>query len=641
MAKNSKNLTIFILGFFLLPVVMIESNKMMELNENFYNDTLEYGDNLLKTSAEIGALTYSSFFGGTGGEMGTAIALDTTGCIYIVGDTGSSDFPITSGVYDGTYNGGSDIFVSKFSADGSTLEYSTFIGGTGSEYTGEIVVDNSGNVYILGMTNSIDFPTSSGAIDSTHNGGLDIFVCKLNPDGTDLLYSTYLGGLGSEYGYGLAVDGTGNAYITGRTQNSTINYPTTAAFNESNSGGFDIFVSKINSDGTNLEYSTFIGGLGNDLAYAIDIDNAGCAYITGGTAETSTLFPTTSGAYDETYNGGTTDIFLCKINTEGTALDYSTFIGGSGSETARDITIDGNGDIFITGTTSSANFITTAGALNSTLYGTNDIFICKFSADGTTLEYSTLIGGSDDSDQAFEIVIDNAGCAYIIGEVQSPDYPTTVGALAESNPGGSSSGFLSKINHDGTVLEYSTYLGGSGTDWCQDIEINADGAVYLTGYTDSSNFPSTMNAYDDSYNDGPGEAFLSIFNIVPDLSPIASFSANKATIDVNQSISFTFTGNMGNSPAILEWNFNDGTGIVVDINPSHKFTLVGNYIVSLTITDLDGDTDTSTMSITVQEPETGGSEEDTGPFKIPGYSLELMVICSVMIMGFKIKKRRN
>ncbi|MBX3165562.1 MAG: SBBP repeat-containing protein [Bacteroidetes bacterium] len=221
------------------------------------------------------------------------------------------------------------------------LIYSTFIGNTANETGHSIAVDGSGNAYILGGTSSVAYPTSAGAYDQSHNGNGDIFVTKLNSTGTALIYSTFIGGSNNDYGYGIVVDGSGNAYLTGYTYSG--NFPTTVgAYDQTHNGVADVYVTKLNSTGTALIYSTYIGGSNEDFCVAIVLDGNDNAYITGSTL--SGNFPTTAGAYDQTHNGGSSDAFVIKLNSTGTALIYSTFIGGNLYDAAQSIAIDGNGD---------------------------------------------------------------------------------------------------------------------------------------------------------------------------------------------------------------------------------------------------------------------------------------------------------
>ena len=329
-------------------------------------------------------LVYSRLLGGSSDDRGESISVDGSGNAYLTGLTLSTDFPTTAGAFEETFNGGSaDAFVTKLDASGAALVYSTYLGGSGQDWGHGIALDGSGNAYLTGMTDSTDFPTTAGAFDESFNGGSnDVFVTKLAADGTALLYSSYLGGDGDDQGYVIAVDGAGNAHLTGLT-GSTTDFPTTAgAFDETYNGGYDAFVTKLNASGAALVYSTYLGGSGFDFGYGIAVDSGGSAYVTGYTG--STDFPTTAGAFDETYNGGL-DAFVTKLDASGAALVYSTYLGGSGQEYRCTggplIAVDGAGNAYVTGVTSSTDFPTTPGAFDGT-FDEQDAFVTKLERDG-------------------------------------------------------------------------------------------------------------------------------------------------------------------------------------------------------------------------------------------------------------------
>ncbi|MCM3541322.1 HYR domain-containing protein, partial [Priestia endophytica] len=293
--------------------------------------------------------------------------------------TGSADFPTTPGAFDTTYNGNGDAFVTKLDPTGSMLIYSTYLGGTNVEVGNDIVVDAGGNAYVTGLTFSTNFPTTPGAFDTTYNGSGDVFVTKLNPTGSTLIYSTYLGGgTSTEQGEGIAVDAGGNAYVTGFTHST--DFPTTpGAFDTTLSGFVDAFVTKLNPTGSMLIYSTYLGGTDSDRGFGIALDAGGNAYVTGFTE--SANFPTTPGAFDTTYNGSG-DVFVTKLNPTGSTLIYSTYLGGTNEEGGSGIAVDAGGNAYITGFTNSTDFPTTPGAFDTTLNGNSDAFVTKL---GTVL----------------------------------------------------------------------------------------------------------------------------------------------------------------------------------------------------------------------------------------------------------------
>jgi hypothetical protein len=439
-------------------------------------------------------LIYSTFLGGTLLDYCEGIAIDTLGNAYITGQTKSLGFPTAAGAYDTTYNGNSDIFITKLNSAGNGLIYSTFLGATLNDIGWGIAIDTLGNAYITGLTYSSNFPTTPGAYDTSFNGGKDAFVTKLNSAGNGLIHSTFLGGTLDDDGRGIAIDTLGNAYITGQTK--SLGFPTTAgAYNTSLNGPVDIFITKLNSAGTDLIYSTFLGGTLDDYGFGIAIDTLGNAYITGYTG--SSDFPTTAGAYDTSHNG-LSDVFITKLNSACTGLIYSTFLGGTLEEYGFGIAIDTLGNAYITGYAYSSDFPTTAGAYDTSHNGLSDVFITKLSSAGNGLIYSTFLGGTL-ADIGSGIAIDTLGNTYITGYTQSSDFPTTAGAHDTSH-NGAFDVFFTKLNSANNELIYSTFLGGTSEDYGQGIAIDTLGNAYITGETKSPGFPTTAGAYDTSLN---------------------------------------------------------------------------------------------------------------------------------------------
>ena len=391
------------------------------------------------------------------------------------------------------------------------VEYSTFLGGSSHELATGIKVDAAGNAYVVGTTQSPDFPTRPGAFrrtGATGNFG-DVFVSKLNPTGTALVYSTFIGGSNFDWGRGIAIDAAGNAYVTGQTKSS--NFPVTSnAFDRSFNvdtcprcgiDQYDAFVTKLNATGSALVYSTFLGGFDIDDGLAIAVDGAGSAYVTGETG--SSNFPTTPGAFDTTRNAAF-DAFVTKLNAAGSALVYSTFLGGSAVEFGTRVAVDTAGNAFVTGTTSSPEFPTTAGAFDRSANGAFDAFVTKVNAAGSALVYSTFLGGQG-FDSGSGLAIDSAGNAYVSGSAGSTDFPVTPGAF-DTLPDGSSA-FVSKLNPAGSTLVYSTVLDGIGDESANAIVLDAVGNAWVTGITNSADFPVTVTAADPSFN-GVADAFV-------------------------------------------------------------------------------------------------------------------------------------
>ncbi len=438
-------------------------------------------------SVNLSNLSFSTFLGGGVDDEGNAVAVDRTGSVYVAGQTTSSSFPTTAGTFDTTFNNKSDAFVTKLNAAGTDLIYSTFIGGNQNDYAEDIALDEMGNVFITGSAEDAvnAYPTTDGAYDTTHNGQSDVFISKINAAGSGLIYSTFIGGISGDAGYGIAIDTSGNAYITGTTSDDTTDYPTTVgAFDTTHNGMLDVFVTKINTAGTALIYSTFLGGNENDVGHSIALDSAGNAFITGFTVDGTTDYPNTFGAFDTTHNG-LSDTFVTKINLAGSALLYSTFLGGSQGETGNDIVVDAYGNAFITGLTIDGNteFPTTVGAFNTTHNGATDAFVTKLHFTGSFLLYSTFLGGIS-NDEGNSIAIDTYGNAFITGVTfaSDPAYPTTAGAFDTTHNGGSDA-MATKLNAAGTAIDYSTYIGGNSGEMAKGIALDASGNAFITGRT--------------------------------------------------------------------------------------------------------------------------------------------------------------
>ncbi|HJT23085.1 MAG TPA: SBBP repeat-containing protein, partial [bacterium] len=479
-------------------------------------------------------LDYSTYLGGTGTDSASAIALDSSGNAYITGTTSSTNFPTTAGAYKTTNAGLNDVFVTKLNNLGTGLSYSTYIGGTGSEGGMAIAVDSGGNAYVTGNTNSTNFPTTAGVLQTANAGQTEVFVAKLNPTGTGLSYSTYLGGNGADFGQAIAIDSSGDAYVGGYTNSTT--FPTTAgAFQTALSGGinYDGFVAKINPTATSLLYSTYLGGTNNDYLYGIAVNSSGNAFVTGST--TSVGFPTTAGAFQTTY-GGVDNAFITELNTTGTGLVVSTFLGGTNGDGAYAIALDSTGDVFVTGVATSQDFPITPGAFQ-TVHSFDsinyDAFITKFNPALSSLVYSTYLGGNA-ADYAQAITVDSAGNAYVLGYTNSTTFPTTPGAFqiahALDSPSNSNDVFLAKLNASGSGLLYCTYLGGNGVDIGSGLAIDAGGNAYLTGYTSSNNFPTSSGAYQTALSGGTYDAFVTKFDTTVFMTPTpCGFPGNTCT----------------------------------------------------------------------------------------------------------------
>ena len=334
-------------------------------------------------------LSYSTLLGGSSSDAATALAVDSTGAAYIAGFTASYDFP-TANPEQNFNAGGNDVFVAKLNPSGNGLVYCTYLGGRGDDRAYGIAVDASGSAYVTGSTASTNFPVRN-AIQATLKGAKNAFVLKLNPAGNTLVFSTYLGGNASDTGNGIAVDGSQNVYVVGDT--TSITFPTTA-MQKVNHGGMDAFVSKVSADGSHLVYSTYLGGTSDDHGAAISVDATGSAYVTGSTY--STDFPVAN-AWQSKIGGGQ-DAFVARLSADGNSLLFGTFLGGSGGslgypEAGQGIALDGQGNAYVAGVTSSTNFPLLNPLQASKRGSSPDAFVSKFTAAGS-LSYSTYLGGT-------------------------------------------------------------------------------------------------------------------------------------------------------------------------------------------------------------------------------------------------------
>ncbi|MCC6963520.1 MAG: SBBP repeat-containing protein [candidate division Zixibacteria bacterium] len=422
-----------------------------------------------KFSTTGNSLIYSTYLGGSDLDAGYGIAIGYPGSgitsrAYITGATTSDNFPTRNG-YDASYNGVNDAFVVELSNAGNTLEFSTYLGGEGSDAGAGVTVDVSGSVYVTGTTRSLTFPIMN-AYDASYDGVGDAFVTKLSSSGGTLTYSTYLGGSSDDRGEAIALDNSGPlsvAIVTGATYSN--NFPTKNAFDATYNDSIDVFVTKLSLSGNLLSYSTYIGGSRREWPYDIAVDGSGCAYLVGITR--SLDFPLQS--YCQSYNGSE-DAFVTKLAASGSALLYSTYLGGSANDLGYGIAVDGFGYAFVTGATGSQDF-PVIDAYDASCNG-SDVFVAKLFPSGSSLVFGTFVGGNE-IDEGYDIAIDNSGM-YVCGLTESNDFPTR-NAYDAIYTGGSIFGF------DGFVAKLAEFeflcgdADGSGA-------ISISDAVYLINY---------------------------------------------------------------------------------------------------------------------------------------------------------------
>jgi hypothetical protein len=492
-------------------------------------------------SPPIPAVISSTYLGGAGFEIAWRCAVDHDGSVYIGGDAQAADFPVTSNAVQKTYgDGGQDGFVTKYDRNGKLL-WSTFLGGTSWDGVFGLTTDAAGNVVVTGVTESTDFPVTANAVQSTLPGGDAAFVTVISADGTQVLYSTFLGGTQSDGGVPLptnpfhilpdanvvtlgttvAVGSDGTLYVTGTT--NAIDLPITSGAAQSISGGeTDGFIAHIkidNAGSAGLLYLTYLGGATSDLCSAIAVDQSGNAFIAGQTQ--SPNFPVTPGAYQLAHTVGTA-AFVTKLNASGTSFVYSTLLSGTsggsaGSGTnasyATALAIDSLGRAVICGATNDTDFPTTPGALQTTNAGIEDGFVAKFSADGSALVFSTYLGGSD-YDGLFALKIDNSGDIAVGGFTASRNAP--LASAFQPTFGGYYDSWIAKISGDGTNLLLSSFLGGNDQDSIYGLDL-WNNELYVIGRTASGNFPTTNSAPQKNYAGGIWDVFLTQLNLNPSL----------------------------------------------------------------------------------------------------------------------------
>lgn len=522
-------------------------------------------------------LAYSTYLGGSGGDSGNAITVDAAGDFYVVGGTTSPDFPVTTDAFQKVNNGmafdngfyENNVFVTKFNPRGSALIYSTYLGGTTNDetppgtYVGDvatgIAIDAAGDAYVTGYASSYNFPVTRNAyqkVNKTYGSGTfysnpvgnNAFVTKLSPTGSALIYSTYFGGSGAfsdtgeqYYGdtpVGIAIDPAGNAYIAGTTGSADLPVTSNAfqKVNKAGGGALNVFITKFNSAGSGLIYSTYLGGSGffdgrnldADTAGGIVIDSAGDAYVTG--TSYSSDFPVTADAYQKVNKANHSpdwsgsNAIITELNPGGSALVYSTYLGGSETDTGNSIALDATGNAYVVGSTTSADFPTTRGAFQRTFqidtqgYGKH-AFLTQIDSTGSALVYSSFLGGNG-IDVANSIALDAFGSTYVTGTTTSTDFPVTSDAYRKANHSPVyGNAFVSKLDPKGASLLYSTYLGGSATqgggfgDSGNGIAVDWFGQPYVTGRTCSTDFPLASVPFQGK-NKGTGcTAFVSKFII--------------------------------------------------------------------------------------------------------------------------------
>ncbi len=434
-------------------------------------------------------LDYTTYLGGSGTDEIRAIKVDGSGNMVVVGYTGAANFP-TANALDASHNGTLDVFVSKLSADGSTLLYSTYIGGTGNDVGWHVALDNDGAAYVVGYTQSSNWPLVN-AVDSTIEGSQEGFMLRLSPAGDQLYFCTYMGGTASEELGCVAVDTLGNGYAIGVSLGP--GFPTANGYDDTWNGGEDVVAVKFSPAGAIL-YSTYLGDNGNEWGFFIAVDRAGRAHLSGTTG--SLGFPTTN-AYDASQNGGN-DAFVTILNATGTGLDMSTFLGSPNDDGGWNVGCDTLGNTFVAGFTTSNSFPVFNALDPSYNGGPRDTYLAKLS--GSSLLFSTYFGGSGE-EAVTGMHVDQDGTSLITGYTSSSNFPLQ-DAFDGTYGGGPNDCFVSQFNPTGTATLFSSYFGSNSEDQGVDPTVDADGDIYVAGFTYSNNLFMCANAFDRSHNSG-------------------------------------------------------------------------------------------------------------------------------------------
>lgn len=446
-------------------------------------------------------LLWSTYLGGSSEEIAWSVALDSAGNPVVTGVNFSTFFPTTPGAYDQSYAGFGDVFVSKFSSDGSTLLWSTFLGGTSQQfdYGYEVRLDSANNPIVTGYTFSADYPVTPGAFSTIQAGGADVFVSKLSADGRALLWSTFVGGGEHDLGYSLDLDAQENVVVSGRTLSA--DFPVVpGSYDVFPNGEEDAFVLKLNAQGSALLWNTFVGGSLYDGASSVKLDPSGAPIIAGFTA--SADYP--GGAYA----GGLYDVVATKLKADGTALLWSRTLGGESYEYGNALALDASGDPVLCGATDSPDFPVTAGAYDPTYNTNDDVFVVKLrNSDGGVI-WGTYLGGSTPIyETAFGLEIDSFDCPVLTGTTPSGDFPVTADAY-DTQHNGALDVFVARLGESGSTLEWSTFLGGESDDYGWSLALDGPNDVVVCGDAGSGLFPTTPGAYDRGYNGDISDVFV-------------------------------------------------------------------------------------------------------------------------------------
>ncbi|MCX5847326.1 MAG: SBBP repeat-containing protein [Deltaproteobacteria bacterium] len=514
----------------------------------------------------IDPLLQSTYIGGSNSDYAYSIATDSSGNVYVTGESFSIDFPNAINGYQSSHGGDGgkrDAFVTKLNSGLTSIIQSTYLGGNGDDRAYAIAVDNNGNVYVAGQTSSTDFPGTAGG----YGGNSDAFVAKLNSELTTI-QSMYLGGTGSDWANSIAIEAGGNIYVAGTTDSAV--FPgTTGGAQASKGTGFDAFVTKLDSNLDTVK-STYLGREGYDEVYSLALYSSdGNTYVYAAGQTDSTNFPGTSGGAQQ-FNGGAFDAFVTKLNSDLTSIVKSTYLGGDGYESAYSTVVDAGGFVYVAGYTSSTDFPgTSSGAQPShgTDAGLSDAFVTKLNSELTSLVRSTYLGGDGD-DYANAMAIDSSGNVYIAGQTISTTLTGTATDSVQPHKGGSWDAFVARLNSDLTSIAKSTFLGGSGSESAYAIAIDSNDKIYVAGFTFSINFPGTAGGAQ-SEGQGGDEIFVSRFDSSLTGNTLAVSKTGNGTGNITDSLAGINCGSVCNT------KYGIGTSIALTASPDTGCTFVG------------------------------------------------------------------
>ncbi|HOX38915.1 MAG TPA: Ig-like domain-containing protein [Candidatus Brocadiia bacterium] len=553
----------------------ISSPRAMRLNQSI--EPLERRLLLSSAIRQTEGIPTPDCFGGSLRDFGLDAALDGEGNIYVAGYTSSADFPIAGGFQTAYAGGESDAFLARFSPDGGTMLWSTFLGGSGADEITRIAFGSDNSVYVLGNTTSADFP--GGAVFD--GASQDVFAARIAPDGSAILWSAGVATPVSDQAGGIALDSAGNVFICGGADSAELTH--TAGFDGGPSGGADAFIAAISAATGTISWTGLLGGQGTDIAWDVAVDNTGNAVVVGSTA--SADFPVAN-AFDIRPNGYE-DAFVASIRPDGSAMAWSGLFGGSRSDEAREVETDADGNIFIAGTTRSSNLPAQAGGSYA---GDADIFTAKIAAGGGSIEWTRLTGGSS-AEATGDMAIDNSGNIFIAGWTTSPDFS----GAPEPSEGSGIAAFLTKFTADGTLIPISGIIDGDRDDYFTGIGVNGNAEIVISGWSASTDPGATVIA-------GPGGQQDVLLGIMQDVAPIA-FAAETETPE-NEPVTFSLGGYDPNGDA-LTYEIISGpangslSGIAPNLTYSPDAGFNGTEIITYSVTDGTNISAPASASITV------------------------------------------